>query len=494
MKGLTKKSLCAVLTAALLLSGVNVPEVAEAKAKVSISKKTLKLKVGQKKKLKVKGTKKKVTWSSKNKKVATVTKKGVVTAKKKGTTQIIAKVGKKKYTCKVTVKAKGTTNNTPDNTTQNATPKPSSIPGVVVGDDPLPPANPGGSSTPGGNTPGGNTPGGNTPPPGSNTPPPSGKPGSSVTINGGVFKIGSYQLALGLTTDQVKTVLGSLSTDELRDNEVSPQGFNVIAFRKDGNNNSLDFEDKWGTYILTYLKDGKVVGICAIARSMSYADLVTAGTTAATLEQSGWDDVGWYTTKGSPSGVGAYSKSTTDANVLAFVDYYGDKTTYCIQVFSNEYSIEAMTDPSCSDMVYDYPASVLESMKKEAGEMLNAYLSYYGVRPLRINTKVSNAAQSYSNDIQSMGVTEADLAKRTPEQIQASLASAGVSSSSRGERVLIGNLDVIGFLNAAVQSADARGQLHNTDDYSVMGLGSSNVYNGQFNYPCLVIDFVKSVG
>lgn len=77
---------------------------AAASAKTSINKKTATLKVGQTTTLKVLGSSKKATWSSSKKAVATVSKKGVVTAKKSGTAVITAKVGGKKYTCKVTVK------------------------------------------------------------------------------------------------------------------------------------------------------------------------------------------------------------------------------------------------------------------------------------------------------------------------------------------------------------------------------------------------------
>lgn len=45
----------------------------------------------------------KATWKSSNQKVATVSSKGKVTAKKKGTATITAKVGKTTYKCKVTV-------------------------------------------------------------------------------------------------------------------------------------------------------------------------------------------------------------------------------------------------------------------------------------------------------------------------------------------------------------------------------------------------------
>ena len=72
----------------------------------SISKKNVSLTVGKSTTLKLNGTKQKVTWKSSNKKVATINSKGKIVAKKTGKTTITATVLKKKYTCKVTVKAK----------------------------------------------------------------------------------------------------------------------------------------------------------------------------------------------------------------------------------------------------------------------------------------------------------------------------------------------------------------------------------------------------
>ena len=74
-------------------------------ASVKISKTKYKMNKGEKFTLKVTGTKKTVKWSSSNKKIATVSSKGKVTAKKKGTVTITAKVGSKKYKCKITVEA-----------------------------------------------------------------------------------------------------------------------------------------------------------------------------------------------------------------------------------------------------------------------------------------------------------------------------------------------------------------------------------------------------
>ena len=84
--------------------GFEVP--AQAASKVKLSKKTVKLEVGKKKKIKVKGTTEKVKWSTSDKKVATVSSKGKITAKGEGTCKITATVGSKTLTCKVTVTAK----------------------------------------------------------------------------------------------------------------------------------------------------------------------------------------------------------------------------------------------------------------------------------------------------------------------------------------------------------------------------------------------------
>ncbi len=72
--------------------------------KVALNKTKLTLYTGKSYTLKLKNNKKKVKWSSSKTNIATVSSKGKVKAKKAGKTTITAKVGKKKYKCKVTVK------------------------------------------------------------------------------------------------------------------------------------------------------------------------------------------------------------------------------------------------------------------------------------------------------------------------------------------------------------------------------------------------------
>ncbi len=93
-----------LLIAALAVTAVPIHSLA--KAKVKLNKTKLSMNVGKTATLKLKNNKKKVKWSSSNKKVAKVSAKGKVKGLKKGKATITAKVGKKKYKCEVTVKAR----------------------------------------------------------------------------------------------------------------------------------------------------------------------------------------------------------------------------------------------------------------------------------------------------------------------------------------------------------------------------------------------------
>ena len=103
------KKVLSIILSLLVIAGACVftPEVSVEAAAAKLSKKSVKLEVGDSKKIKVKGTKTKAVWSSSDEKVATV-KSGNITAKGEGTCKIIATVGSKKLTCKVTVNAKKT--------------------------------------------------------------------------------------------------------------------------------------------------------------------------------------------------------------------------------------------------------------------------------------------------------------------------------------------------------------------------------------------------
>ena len=109
----TKKILVIIFALVLSISMISSTSVSAAK-KVKLNKTRATIYVGKTVTLKLKNNKSKMKWSSSNKKVATVTSKGKVKGKKAGKATITAKIGKRKYKCRITVKKK--TNNNNNNT------------------------------------------------------------------------------------------------------------------------------------------------------------------------------------------------------------------------------------------------------------------------------------------------------------------------------------------------------------------------------------------
>jgi hypothetical protein len=97
----TGKRICILLALTLLITSIQMP--VQAASKLKLNNKTLDLFVGDTATLTVTNTKKTVKWSSEDKKIATVNSKGKVTAKKKGSATITARVGNRKVSCVVVV-------------------------------------------------------------------------------------------------------------------------------------------------------------------------------------------------------------------------------------------------------------------------------------------------------------------------------------------------------------------------------------------------------
>lgn len=412
-------------------------------AKGKINKKKVTITVGKTVKLKVKNIKKKVKWSSGKKKVAKVSKKGVVKGLRAGKATITAKAGKKKFRCKVTVKKKKKKSSSKNTGRSN-----------------------GGS----GNT--GNTGGSG----GSST---GGSTGTNIPIAGDVFKIGGKNLALGLTEQQVRTILG---TANIVRTDKTPQGFDAIIYNPWGN-----YKD----YMIVQLADGVVAGLCGVSMNMSYADIISAGTGSTSLESSdAWSPVSWYTAQanGTEGGEGAYKTTAGDATVVAFVDSFGAGNTYCIQVFSNKYSFDTMTKPStkCS-----YADNVLEAVKTETLELLNAYCVFCGTRTLKKGPKATAVAQAYSDTLAASGVS--DAVSRNSDDVFNALYDGGLDPMYWGESALMGSSDAIGFANSIIESKGGRENLlaNDPDDmkFTHVGVGFS-VHEGSSQYKTyLVLDY-----
>jgi hypothetical protein len=109
-----KKYLSLILTLALIFSLTGSVQTISAKTDYAINKTTLTLYIDTQYKLKIAGYSNFIMWKSDNTKVATVSSKGVVKAKKEGSVTITATIGSgsnnKKFTCKVSVKNRISTN------------------------------------------------------------------------------------------------------------------------------------------------------------------------------------------------------------------------------------------------------------------------------------------------------------------------------------------------------------------------------------------------
>lgn len=92
--------LCILICLSLIIT----PNV-QAKSKIALNHKSATILKGEIIKLKLTGNTNKVKWSSSDSKIAKVSQKGKVTARKVGTTKITAKMGNKKYTCKIKVES-----------------------------------------------------------------------------------------------------------------------------------------------------------------------------------------------------------------------------------------------------------------------------------------------------------------------------------------------------------------------------------------------------
>lgn len=122
-----KKRINLIVTLIVAIAMIATTTVFASAATAKINKKTLTIYAGKTATVKVLNASKKVTWTSSKKTVATVKSTGKasakITAKKAGTTTITGKIGKKKYTCKVTVKYATGSRQKPSDPTKGVTVK-----------------------------------------------------------------------------------------------------------------------------------------------------------------------------------------------------------------------------------------------------------------------------------------------------------------------------------------------------------------------------------
>lgn len=276
--------------------------------------------------------------------------------------------------------------------------------------------------------------------------------------------MGTKKLAIGMTEAAVRTVLDSVTeTKEIRDTGKSPQDFDVIAY------NTKDYKE----YLLIYLKDTKVVGICGISTDMSYGDAV-AGAYGTALS-SEWKNASDYMTRDGQTkkNVAARSKKISASEcAYAFYDAWGSNQIYCIQVFDPTKITKAD-----DDMIFSksgnltYNDVVNASIATETGKMLNAFRAYYGKTVFGLNTKVANCAQAWCNQAAQNGVST--ISSRGENDMWDALDAYNISAGNYGEACYSGAADAISFANSIIEMKDIREDLvgSSASTYRYAGVG-----------------------
>lgn len=266
--------------------------------------------------------------------------------------------------------------------------------------------------------------------------------------------MGSKCLWVGMSRSAVESVLSGYT---LRTG-TSPQGYDYIAC----NNSS------YSEYLLIYLKDNQVVGICGIGTVMNYGSLVTVKDTETTLKANGFSqlsDYNVYENGSKTTQAGAYSmKDSSGTTVIAFVDGGGAKNVYCIQVFQD-------STKTNDDMIYadnnTYDATVVSGIATEITNMIRAYGKVYG-KTINVANGLSTCAQTYADQA---GSTANSIASRGADDLLDALLECDVDPMNWGEACAYKCADAISAMNSLITQKEVSVNLRG--EYSYIGTGVS---------------------
>ncbi len=438
-----KYKLTAATLAAVLVFGSLSPVQTTAASKIRLNKKKVTLLAGAKVKLKLKKARKKVKWSSSRKKVASVSQKGVVTAKKAGTAKITAKSAGKKYICRVTVKSASANASTGKNPLSSAAPGASASPKPSASPNPSASSRPGTSTTTSSQT----------------------KPASAEADT---LTVGKISVRIGMTKAEVEQSAGA-KPDRT---DTSQLGMEEYIY-----NPSADYTN----YLLVQFADGKVVGMSTISPYFCYASVVSSSDTESQLKAKGFD-TGTVSTyyyaedaDGNKKGTSAYLLKQTNASVVAFVDYWGAKEVYGVQVFSNAYTLDKLNQPKLGT----YTDAVLTSAEAQLYDLLMAFRVYKNSalkpRTLTRTTQADNVAKTHSQDMAKNDYCDTkDSAGIDYKGDSGRLVAAGIDYQYAGEYVFSGCSDGISAANTYIHKKNSRSAvLSETNPYTCIGVGAA---------------------
>ncbi len=271
-------------------------------------------------------------------------------------------------------------------------------------------------------------------------------PGETIPSDVNPYNMGSKCLWIGMSKSAVESVLSGYT---LRTG-TSPQGYAYIAC----NNNT------YSEYLLIYLKDDQVVGICGIGTGMSYGSFVAVNDSESTLKTNGFSqlsDYNIYQNGSSTTQAGAYQmKDSSGATVIAFIDGGGAKTVYCIQVFQD-------SSKTINDMIYadnnTYNDSVVSGIAVEITSMIRAYGKVYS-RTLQGADGLAACAQAYADSASSSA--NSISGRNGDTTLLDALLDCNVDPCHQGEACVYKCADAISAMNSLIEQKEVSENLRAT--------------------------------
>ena len=391
-----------------------------------------------------------------------------ITAKNLGTAKVQAKIGRKKYTCKVRVKAApvkpgGTVKTPAPGTSQTA--NPTSVPSATpIG---MPPTKP--DTTP--------TSSPTVPPTGSPTAAPSGNPTTAPTGTPSITPTtppaetmapsvtvttkDNHSVSIGDSVTSVKAQYGEPARID-----AMPQGFEGYVYNPGGD---------YSQYMIIGMADDKVVMIFTVADDFAVSPSNDAGNaisqkaSADTLASHGFQTDSEFAAKDSTTkevlGYVSYTGTINACTIMPLCDALGENQLFGVYIYSSAYTKYKIFYPSyCT-----YTSASLAAAETQNFEITNVFRRYHGLPTLTWSPEMNTIARIHNED---MIANNYFSHTNSAGQSSGDRILAAVSTASyRGENISAGRPDGIMVSFSWIASSGHRNNMLQTN-YRYLGVGA----------------------
>lgn len=258
--------------------------------------------------------------------------------------------------------------------------------------------------------------------------------------------------------------------------DAMPQGFQAYIYHADSTTDP---------YTMVGVKDDKVVMYFVLGKGFSLwnataqsddgnvssdTQVIEQGQTGADLVEAGWKESSWYSALDSAQGekkVGTegYCYTTSDANLFAFSDYFGDKDIYAAMAYSTDI-------PQYRMLYYNYMTFTSDTMRaaeQQTREITSAFRIYKGLSGLSWDDKAGNSARKHSEDMATRNYFS-HYTQDTNKSPFDRMKAEGVSYHTAGENICCGTSDAIQMTIGWIGSSGHRDNIVNAR-FTHLGVG-----------------------